>query len=472
MVFHKGEIYLLGSEEVFKIYNNIISKVLKNNLRNDRTILIQKNIAGLFIIKGLNILVGILIVPITIEFLNPTKYGIWITLTSLVGWFSFFDIGLGNGLRNRFAEAIARDEHVLAKTYISTTYVILSIIMSIFFLSFCSANYFINWGVVLNTPEDPLLINSLKYLAIIVFGSFCLNFVFNIVTIILTADQQPAKSALIDLIGKTITLILIFLLTKIGGSSLLSFGLIYCLVSPVVLIIATFIVFRGKYKPYRPSLKTIDFNKSKDLFSLGLKFFYLQLSGILLYQTNNMIIIQLFGPDMVTPYNIAFKYFGILMMGFSIIIAPFWSAFTEAWTKKDILWIKNAMTKLLIIWFLFLIVGIAMLINSKFLLKIWVGNSVSIPFVISALTLIWVIVMVWNGIFSHFLNGVGKITMQIRIGIGAALINVPASIFLGRIFSIEGILTTNVFIAILQSFIVYRQYLKLINQNAIGIWNR
>ena len=55
--------------------------------------------------------IGLVLVPLTINYLNPTKYGIWITLSSVIGWFSFFDIGLGNGLRNRFAEAIANNDH-------------------------------------------------------------------------------------------------------------------------------------------------------------------------------------------------------------------------------------------------------------------------------------------------------------------------------------------------------------------------
>lgn len=92
------------------------------------------------------------------------------------------------------------------------------------------------------------------------------------------------------------------------------------------------------------------FDKAKDLFSLGAKFFIIQIAAILLYQTNTIIISQLFGPEQVAPYNIAFQYFSIIMMVFSIIVSPFWSAFTEAWVKNDIQWIKNIMNKLFKVW--------------------------------------------------------------------------------------------------------------------------
>ena len=94
-----------------------------------RTLRAKKNIAASFLIKGASIVIGLMLVPLTINYLEPTKYGIWITLSSIIGWFGFFDIGLGHGLRNRFAEALAKGKHELARSYVSTTYAILSLII-------------------------------------------------------------------------------------------------------------------------------------------------------------------------------------------------------------------------------------------------------------------------------------------------------------------------------------------------------
>ena len=104
---------------------------LKSNLNkgHDRSVKAKKNIFASFIIKGCNIAISLVLVPLTIHYVNPTQYGIWLTLSSIIGWFAFFDIGFGNGLRNKFAEAIAKDDHQLARIYLSTTYAILSIII-------------------------------------------------------------------------------------------------------------------------------------------------------------------------------------------------------------------------------------------------------------------------------------------------------------------------------------------------------
>jgi O-antigen/teichoic acid export membrane protein len=437
----------------------------------ERTNRAKKNIAASFVIKGTNIAVGLILVSITINYLNRANYGIWITLTSLVAWFGFFDIGLGNGLRNKFAEAIANNNHKLARTYVSTTYAILIIIICIILVLFYCINFFLNWNVILNAGNDLSLKKELNYLAIVVFTSFGMTFVLNLISVILSADQQPAKGALFDLIGKSLALLFIYTLTKVHKSSLLSLGLVYCFISPFILAISTVWFFNTKYSSYRPGLKFVDFSKAKDLFNLGVKFFVLQISSIVLYQTNNIIISQLLGPDKVTPYNVAFKYFSVLLMGFSIIVSPFWSAFTEAWTKQDLAWIDNIMKKLMKLWLLVAAGGIFMLMISEFIYKFWIGNNFTVPFSISLLSLTWILTITWNAIFCQFLNGVGKIKIQLIIGVLAAIINIPLAIFLGHLMGINGILISNILLSILTVFIYPMQYQKLINGTARGLFN-
>jgi len=463
---------MFNKETKMKHIYNLLKNISGLGEGHERTNRAKRNIVASFIIRGLNITVGLLLVPITMNYLNPTRYGIWITLTSLVGWFGFFDIGLGNGLRNRFAEAIAKEDHALAKTYVSTTYAILIIIISIVLVLFFILNNFLDWGIILNTGDDPLLKKELSRLAIVVFSSFGMTFVLNLISVILSADQQPAKSAMFELIGKSLSLLFIYILTQVSKSSLLSLGLIYCTISPIVLAVSTIWFFNGKYKQYRPSVKSVDFKKGKDLFSLGLKFFILQITTIVLYQTNTMIIAQLCGPAMVTPYSVAFKYFSVLMMGFMIIVSPFWSAFTEAWTKQEVSWIRSIIKKLVKLWFVVVAGGVVMLVFSGFVFKLWIGNDFTVPFSISILSLIWILLNAWNGIFSQFLNGVGKLKLQLYFGIIAAIINVPLALLLGKKLGISGILLANVLVILSAAWIGPLQYIKIIKMRATGIWNK
>jgi hypothetical protein len=49
----------------------------------------------------------------------------------------------------------------------------------------------------------------------------------------------------------------------------------------------------------------------KEIMGLGIRFFVIQIAGILLFSTGNIIISQLLGPEKVVPYNLSYQYFGI-----------------------------------------------------------------------------------------------------------------------------------------------------------------
>lgn len=437
-----------------------------------RTVQAKRNIAISFIIKGLNIAIGLALVPLTIHYLNPTKYGIWITLSSIIGWFGFFDIGLGHGLRNRFAEALATGKYELARTYVSTTYAILSLIIGCVLFLFYLINPFLNWGKILNISDELALDSELSILALVVFTFFCLQFVFKLITTILMADQRPAMASLFNLLGKIIVLVAIFILTKTTEGSLLFIGIAMSSAPVFVLLLSSIWFFYGKYRAYRPSLKYVDFSKANDLLKLGVNFFIIQIAVVFLYQTNNIIISHLFGPAEVTPYNVAFQYFSILTMGFSIVLSPFWSAFTEAWVKKEFNWIRSAMHKLIKIWGIIFIGGIVMLIISPWIYQVWIGREITVSLGMSVLVAAWVILNAWNSIFAQFLNGVGKIKLQLYIGIGGSVVNVPLAVFLGTKIGIRGVLLANIIVVAFGILIYPIQYKKLMNGSATGIWGK
>jgi O-antigen/teichoic acid export membrane protein len=421
-------------------------------------------------LKGFSIAISLFLVPVTIHYVNPTRYGIWLTLSSIVGWFNFFDIGLGNGLRNKFAEAVASGKTELARTYVSTTYAILIIIIAIVLFIFFCINPFLNWAKILNTPAD--MSGELRSLALIVFTFFCLEFVMQLMTTIITANQQPAKASVFGFLGNLFSLGIIYLLTKTTSGNLIYLGTVFSVTPVLVLLSSSLWFYTHSYKKYAPSVKFVKFHFARDLMSLGIKFFVIQLAAVIFYQTSNIIIAHLFGPQEVTPYNIAYKYFSVITMSFSIIMLPLWSAYTEAWVKRDIDWIKNTINKLILIWGLIVIGVVIMLLLSTFVYRMWVGKEIKVSISISVVMAAYVIVNGWCGIFSQFLNGVGKIKLQLYISTIGAILNIPLAIFLGKHFGIYGVLLSTVILGAISAIWSPIQYKKLINNTATGIWNK
>ena len=448
----------------FTSLNRIINK------GHHRSVKAKKNILASFVIKGCNIAISLILVPLTIHYVNPTQYGIWLTLSSIIGWFTFFDIGFGNGLRNKFAEAIAKGEHQLARIYLSTTYAILSIIITSVLLIFFCINPFLNWSTILNSPKS--MAGELSTLALLVFVFFCLQFVLQLITTIITANQQPAKASFFNLLGSFFSLAVIFILTKTTSGNLIYLGLSLGITPVLVLLASSLWFYSHGYKKYAPSVKFVKFNYARNLMSLGVKFFIIQIAAIIFYETSNLIIAQVFGPTQVTSYNIAYKYFSIIPMLMSIITAPFWSAFTEAWVNKDIQWIKTTIERLRTIWLFLSILTLIMLACSAFIYKIWVGSQIVVPLALSATIASYVIINAWNVIYSQFVNGVGKIKLQLYLALVGSSINIPLAIFLAKDLGIYGVVLSTAIISIVTAIVSPIQYKKIINNTANGIWGK
>lgn len=447
----------------------LLNKIFKKNTRSTNAV---RNILYSFFIKGLNIALGLIMVPLTINYLTEYKYGIWLTLTSIVGWFYFFDVGLANGLRNKFAEAKANNEHELARKYLSTTYFFIILISLGILLLFLAINPFLNWIHILNCPSENEA--EISLLMVFLVLSFCLQFVLRLIRTVLLADQRPAFGDLLDLIGKIASLLIIILLIKTTKNSLLYLGIGVSISPLVILLIATATFFNGRYKIYRPGLKYIEKKYIKDLFNLGIQFFIIQIAVLIMYSTDNVIISQLFGPAEVTPYNIAYKYFSIISMAFTIVFSPFWSAFTEAWVKKDVEWIRKTVKRLQLFWLIFLVIDIVMVISANFIYRIWVGKAIVVPFSLTVLMGFYVIINAFGDIYVNFINGVGKVKLQLYSAILAAALNIPLCIFFAKTLNmgIAGIILATTVCIFYGPLFAPIQYFKIINNKAKGIWNK
>lgn len=436
-----------------------------------RTKNITKHVVISFLYKGGNIVISFLLVPLTIHLLDTENYGIWLTLSSFISWFSFFDIGLGNGLRNKFAEAKANGDLSLAKAYISTAYYTIGTLCLIIIVLFCTLNFFIDWTRLFNA--SPGLKNDLRVLMPIVFSFFCLQLVLKLITTIYTADQHHSMQGKVTFYGSALSLITIWLMSQIGENSLLIFAALYSALPVMILLSLNIFAFSGIYKEIKPSIKFCGRKYLKDIFGLGMKFFFIQISGIILFSTDNILITHLFGPKEVVPFNIAYKYYSISNMALSMILAPYWSTITEAYIKDDINWIKSSMKNLFKISNGMILLVFLMILMSSIVYKYWIGDIVTIPFSLNIVMAVFFSMTLYYSPYTHFINGIGKIRLQMySIGL-TSILNIPLSIFFAKNLElgVSGIIFATILCLIPHSILCTVQYSKIINKRALGIWN-
>lgn len=439
-----------------------------------RSLEAKKNIMVSLFIKGASIAIGLILVPLTIHYVNPSQYGIWVTLSSMVAWISFFDIGFTHGLRNRFAEAKANGNKELARIYISTTYYYIGIIFIALWILLLIVTQFISWHNLLNVPAG--MEKELSVLAMLIFSYFCLQFIFRIINTILIADQKSAKASLIDMLGQLFSLLIIFILTKTTQGSLLYLALAIGIAPTLILIVSNFFFFNTAYKEYKPSLSYVKKRYAKDIMSLGMRFFVLQIAAIIQFESILFLIAHYFKPEQVTPYSIAYKYFFTLQMIFTILLSPLWSGVTDAYNSGDMDWIKNAIKKYLIILAPFILLGAIMLAVSGVVYDIWVGKEVVyVKFSLSLLCYIYFSVTMFASIFVSVINGIGALRIQFFSSLVTPVLFLSLSIILIKQFhfGVESILlssiVSNVFGYIIAPVQVYNIFYK---KSEARIWYR
>ena len=136
------------------------------------------------------------------------------------------------------------------------------------------------------------------------------------------------------------------------------------------------------------------------------------------------------------------------------------------------LFIQRPVTAIVISIVIVLIGTISILIFSPWIFKFWIGNSVDVPFTLSIAMSSYVIAYIWQTIHVFFLNGIGKIRLQLYLVIFSGLINIPLAIFLGKKLGLVGITLTSTMLFIFMGIIFSIQTRKILNDTATNIWNK
>lgn len=429
----------------------------------------MRNIVLSFFAKGISVASSLLIIPLTIHYVNPTRYGIWLTLSSIIGWILFFDLGLGNGFRNRFAEARARGDVELARQYVSTTYFAVSGIVFFLFLVIFIVNTFVDWASILNV--DAFYKNELGRIFVILALFTCMNMVASLVCTLLTADQKAGVASLIQGIGQFLSLVAIWILTKVSEGSLTNLAMFFAGVPCIFTLLVSAVVYSSdKYRLMAPNVHYVKVSLIRDIMGLGIQFFIIYLCMIAVFQMVNIVISREIGPYAVTQYNIANKYFAVTNMIINVIVFPLWSAFTDAYQKKDFAWMKNITKKLEYIWLFSIIVVFLMLGLCDYVYRIWVGGEISISFRLSVFVALYLLFNNISTIYINLINGIGYIRVQLIAYIVIAFFSYPLMVMLGRQYGLAGIIVIPTIAVFILALLAKIQLIKVLSKRASGIW--
>lgn len=435
-----------------------------------RTRRAKKNIFYTLGLKVTGVLIGFLYFPLSLDYLGAVKFGVFLTLLSVVDWFMNFDIGLGHGLRNKFGESIAKEDTDKAIVYVSTAYYALGLVILCLTGVLVLLNFTLPWPRWISVPEA--LTGEVRLLGLVVILAFGIRFVAANIYQLFYAIQRMALVELFSVITKATFLLLIIIIPFFVEDSLILFGSARSLTFALVPLLVGLYFFRTTLAPYRPRLAKASKKDFKDLFSLGSKFFLIKMAMLVIHQTNNFLIASFVSLEGVPQYEAAFKYLSIFMMLFVILNNQLWPSNLEAFAKGDIAWMQKSMRIVRKIWIGTLLLAALMVWVAPWIYSIWLGEKLDIPWGITLSVAFSICATTWVNMHNIVLNGTGKITLQMWAWIVAALINIPASLFfvyvldLGVVGIVMGTIASLVPLVILSPIQVH----KILRGSATGIW--
>jgi O-antigen/teichoic acid export membrane protein len=408
-----------------EIFTYRFNKLKQLEYRNK---LLLKNVAGSVMISGISMIIGFITLRVYLKYFNNQDVlGVWLTLLSILTWIVTFDLGIGNGLRNYLAKALAEKRYDKAQKYISSAYVSITFLCTLIIIVTSIIFSFIPWNKILNISEE-LIGNSvlIKAILILLVGTL-VRFVFKLISSIMLAVQMSVIPNVLTLISNMALLIYVLASTpKDMETNIINISIFYAISINLPLLITTFYSFSTHLKHCSPKLKSFDYNCSKDIVKLGSTFLILQLMSMIINGTNNFLIIWFIGPSQVVQYQVYYKLFSLISTVFMIVLGPIWSAVTQEYAKKEYNWILNVQSKLFKLLMVGFIGELVMIVLSKSIVKAWMGANFSIAPVhlIVAIAISDALFIIWN-INAFIANGMSKVKLQMKLATLGAIINVP-----------------------------------------------
>ena len=442
----------------------------ENRISEKRSSRLQKNILVSFIAKGWSAVIVLLMVPITLNCLGEYNNGVWLTISSVMLWIDNFDIGLGNGLRNKLAAYLAHGEEKRARSLISSTYALLTYIiipvMAVLLLLVANLD---NYQLLNVEPSKTANLNQVLSVTIILV---CTTFIFKLIGNFYMGLQLPAVSNLLIALGQTMALIGTYIVYKSGSHSLFHVAVVNT-ASPLIIYLLAFpYTFWIKYPHLRPSIRLINLKEAQAVIGMGVQFFVMQISSVILFMTANILISKLFSPSLVTPYQITYRYFSIMLVVFTVVCMPFWNATTDAYERGDIEWIRNATRKLRLMTIGIIVCLVIMILISSWVYDLWIGD-IAIDIRMSMVMAAYIFTLIYSMRYSYFINGIGKLRLQLIFTSFAAIVFIPIAWLVVKYTNDIIWFMIVMCLVNIPGLIVNRiQFYKLINGKATGIWTR
>jgi O-antigen/teichoic acid export membrane protein len=388
--------------------------------------------------RGLTLALSLLTVPLTLNYLGTERYGMWIAISSMIALLAFSDLGIGYGLLNAVTRTIATGEFAQARRQISSSIVLLTLVALILGGLFIVIHPFIPWASVL-AVESPKAKSEAGPAIATWFAIFLIGIPISVASQVRIARQEVYLVHMTAAAGNvaSVLALLVVILTRQGVPAL-----VVAMAAPPVVAAGVngILLFRSSAPELRPSTGFVDMRTGFGLMRSGLLFLVLQMAMTIAFTTDTLVIAQILGPSAVAEYGVASRLFAFPLGLVAIGLLPLWPAYGDAIARGDVKWarttlVRSAKTALSVT---IPAAGFLVLFGG-WIIAIWVGGSVTPPFLLLLGLGIWTIQSTVGNSVAMLLNGANELRFQAIAAAAMAAANLGLSIWLTFQMGVAGV---------------------------------
>lgn len=284
--------------------------------------------------RAVSVAVRLLMIPLALRLLGPERYGLWLSVGSLLAWLGFVGPGLGFGLINAVSEARGRDDTDTIRRHVSTAVFTLLAIGALLLMLSPLLPAIPELPALLGVTGRADLLDDTRALLMATAVLFALSFALEFVVPLCSGLQEgylssiAATAASFGILGGVIVL-------EIGGGTLVTFALVVGLPPILANLALALYVLRVRHPELWPSWRLFDRASFTTLLGFGGWMFMTQVGDMAIFQSANILIASHFGPGEVPRYAVPASVFLNVSSLCFLMVQPYWPALKEATVRGD-----------------------------------------------------------------------------------------------------------------------------------------
>jgi len=393
--------------------------------------------------KAVAVLGNAVSLPITIRYLGPERYGFWVTISTTIMMLAVLDLGIANTLTNSISRAYAERSEEMAKRYYATAFWATSAIAIVLGLMGMEIWPHIDWGKLFGL-SNPAMAREAGLCAAISFGYVLLTLPLGLANKAMGGFQRVPISNLFTMLNSVLGLGAVVLVVQMRGTVVHLMAAFCGAMLTGTILLNLWMGLRHEPR-IRPTPRRVRLGIAREIMSHGMLFFILQIAGLAVFNTDNLIIAHYLGAEHVTPYAVTWRLVGYASVLQSLLSPSLWPAFSEAYVGQDLVWIRVAYRRTMRITFL-VVTSAALLLGftGRWIISAWAGKA-AVP----SLTLLWSMCF-WTVLLciaynqATLLAATQRLQLQAVCSIFAATLNLVLSIVLVQRVGAIGVLSATI----------------------------